>query len=144
MSWPTIQAAAIAVAQGATNFSSNNVAYESYLPLNKGYARVAVLRYGGFDSDYLTFGPERSVRWRARLELYSKLTSGATSQDTDRQALLDAFAKYPALNGCAGVLDVLIESGQPEPEPVQFGSARYNIEVLTLIIWEVASDVALE
>lgn len=144
MSWATIQAAAVAVAQGATGFGSSTVAYESYAPLNKGPARAAVLRYGGFDSDYLAFGPERSIRWRMRIELFAKLTAGASSQDTDRQALMDAFALYPALNGCAGVLNAHIESGQPEPEPVQFGSARYDKESLVLTIWEATADVALE
>lgn len=140
MSYALIKAGVETQLAAVSGFSTANIGYEDWQPVQAGVAKAVVLSYGGFTRERNTFGDLGWCDWTFILKLYNAFTDDVpttrAAQDVDRQALLDRFRSYPQLGGVSDVFDSWMASGAPSPLTHQLGGIDFMMETYTLVVRE--------
>lgn len=139
MPYLTIETALLGRIATSTAYSSTFLASGDYRLLGFGLPRAVVARYAGLTRRDLTF---RLVRdeWLVNLDVYTRYNGElrllADDMDSDRQELIDAIAKWPALNGSTGVFRAQVRPLAPPEIP----SAEFPHYALQRVVVSVVED----
>ena len=106
MSQATIEAGIIATVTKHADFDSDNTKLYDRRPMGKGKARVVVVSYNSHRKEQLTLRMERRI-WTYNVDVMvpwrGDLTELDTRVGTETQKVIDTLAKYPKLDGVAGI-----------------------------------------
>jgi hypothetical protein len=147
MSYSTVETAALTVLKLDTaNWDANNCVAGSTYPMRKGYERFLNVLYGGGTRTPLTLTIMRH-KWTVCIDLYvpyrGDLQTLEAALATERQKVIDQLAKYPLLNGCAGVNSAEIMNGD-RPIPLENKRSPYRGQRLYLEVQENAKPARVE
>lgn len=147
MSYATVVAGVLATARTSTRLSTAKVAYEDYQVLNQGNGAALIVKCTGFSQERNAFSGEHWCDWRFDLVQHSPfgdLPASIAARDLDRDALLNAFRKYPQLGGVPTVHEANISGGTPSAEPQTIGNVAFLVDIYTLVVREDVSGSELE
>jgi hypothetical protein len=106
MSQATIEAGIIDTITQHADFDSDNTKLYDRRPMGKGKARVVVVSYNSHRKEQVTLKIERRI-WIYNVDVMvpwrGDLTELDTRVGTETQKVIDTLAKYPKLNGVAGI-----------------------------------------
>lgn len=138
MSYTLIEAGLLTVIRLHASYDTTNSSRGDYRLLAGGLSRYAIITYGGHARRELTLKLE-SVIWDILIDLFIPWRGEQTTLDTDflteRQILIDQVAKYPTLNGVAGVKSAMIATGE-EPELLTPVNSAYRGQRLHCLVEE--------
>jgi len=140
MSQATIEAGIITTITKHADFDSDNTKLYDRRPMAKGKARVVVVSYNTHRKEQLTLKMERRI-WTYNIDVMIPWRGDLTELDirvgVETQKVIDILAKYPKLNGVAGVqrTDVTIAN---MPDLIQekkggYRGKRHFLDVLEIV-----------
>lgn len=148
MSYALIRDGVLAVARGATGFSATNVVYNDFEVLNRGTEDAAVLVFTSMEQVRDTFAGGLIDKWSFNLRVFTGLfgdvEDSRVRQDTNRNAMVVAYRKYPLLNGVSRVLDARVVAIMPEGEQHSTGDAAFWSDAFTIVVDEDIAGTELE
>jgi len=111
MSQAVIEAAIVAVIKKHADFDDANCFLYDKRGLGKGLNRLVVVSYGQHRREELTLRIERRI-WSYNVDVLvpwrGELTELDTRVGTETQKVIDTLAKYPRLDGTAGIQKTLM------------------------------------
>ena len=140
MSQATIEAGIITTITKHADFDSDNTKLYDRRPMAKGKARVVVVSYNTHRKEQITLKLERRI-WTYNVDVMVPWRGDMTELDkrvgTETKKLIDILAKYPKLDGVAGIqrTDVTMSN---TPDLIQekkggYRGRRHFLDVLEIV-----------
>jgi len=140
MSQATIEAGIIATIIKHVDFDADNTKLYDRRPMAKGKPRVVVVSYNSHRKEQLTLKLERRI-WTYNVDVMipwrGDLTELNTRVGTETQKVIDTLAKYPKLNGVAGIQRTAVTMANT-PDLIQekkggYRGKRHFLDVLEIV-----------
>lgn len=115
------------------------VAKHNFSKIQTGTKRAAILKYGRFSQRRADMRGVHQIDWTIIVQLVARYTTDDEVRPLlreFRQAVIDRINQYPRLGIPTVIFDAMITEGQPLPEEVTLGGARFLGEYLVCVATE--------
>ena len=115
------------------------VAKHNFSKIQTGTKRAAILKYGRFSQRRSGMSGVHQIDWSITIQLLARYTTDDEVRPLlreFRQAVINRINQYPRLALSAQVVDALITQGEPLPEEVTLGGARFLSEFVLCVVTE--------